>query len=283
MSVLDGTSIIRINPSLCVLNITFKCNLGCDNCGSNCSKKQAPSEEMMRLDRIEYFVKDTIDCGKKYKNVALFGGEPTLHPQFDEICLIIKKANDKENFADSLSVCTNGYARESVEHCNFAASHGYIIENSQKDQQIYDKTHKYPYVPVNVAPIDVGFTPDLNGCWYSENAGIAFDERGYWGCYPFCAAARVFDYEPTCMSIKELTEDVAKKSWGQHCNYCGSSFPIAPVYAEPKYAAVPDAIDIVTERPIKRVVNQSMSKIWVEAFKKYKEKMIIKKEENDGY
>lgn len=278
---------MRINQDLCILYVTYKCDCSCDNCGSNCNKKQAPSDEMLKLERLEYFIKDTIDCDKKYKNVALFGGEPTLHPQFEEMCLMLKEANDKNHFASSLTVCTNGYTHESLQKCHFAAEHGYVIENSHKDRQIHDKTFKYTYVPINVAPIDVGFIPELNGCWYSENAGIAFDNKGYWGCNPLCAAARVFDYEPICASIKDFTEEKVKESFAKHCKYCGSAFPIAPVFIGTRLKADPDAIDVVTKQPTERVLNQSMSKTWVEAFKRYHDKIMIKTEEEqrieDGY
>jgi hypothetical protein len=264
---------IRTNTDLCVLLVSWRCNIGCDNCVMFCSKKQAPSNEMIKLERIEYFLKDTIDCNKKYKDIALFGGEPTLHPQFKEICIIVAEANKKHKFSNTLTASTNGYAQESVDLCAFAAEHGYNVENSKKDELIHNRTQKYFYVPTNVAPIDVGgFIPELNGCWYSENAGIAFDNNGYWACCTICAAARVFDYEPTCTSIKDFTEDKVIKSFEKHCKICGLSYPIPPIFAGTRANANPDAIDIVTKAPTGRVLNQTMSKTWVEAFARYHEK-----------
>ena len=283
-----STCATRINFDRILLLITLRCNFECDNCVTNCNKKQAPSNEIMSLENIERFIKDTIECNKKYKIVILSGGEPTLHPQFKEICLMFEKANRENHFASSLMICTNGYASKTKELLKFAEEHSFVIQNSNKTEEQRNKTMKWRWFPFNVAPVDVGYEPSFNGCEQSETCGLGYDNKGYWGCPHSAIIAKIFDYESVCTSVKELTEDKIKKSWEQHCKLCGAAFPIPIIASDYLHKSEPNTpIDIVTTQPTGRVIDQTMSKTWVEAFKKCHEKIKKIEEkrliEEDGY
>jgi len=278
----------RVNMDRILLLITLRCNFQCDNCVTNCNKNQAPSNEIMPLEKVEHFIKDTLECNKKYKHVIISGGEPTLHPQFKEICLMLENANKEHHFASTLLLCTNGYTHKTKELIRFAENHSFTIQNSNKTEQQFNKTMKWRWFPFNVAPIDVGYEPSFNGCEQSETCGLGYDNNGYWGCPHGAIISKLFDLRPVCTSIKDLTEVKIKKNWEQQCKLCGAAFPIPIVtsdYLHPSELNVP--IDIVTIRPTGRVINQTMSKTWIDAFKKYREKMKpIEDErlkEEDGY
>jgi hypothetical protein len=282
---LSNTSSLRINKKICILHITWRCNFGCDNCVANCGKKQAPSNEVMSLESIEKFISDTIECKHHYDMVTVTGGEPTLHPKFKEICAMFSKANIKDQFASCLLLGTNGYAPHTKEMIKIASSFGFTIENQNKTEQQRNKTMKAKWHPFNVAPIDVGYEPSLNGCHWS-GCGISYDQDGYWGCGSGPHFTRIFDgLKPACTSIKDLTDENIRKSFAQICKLCGGAFPIKLTTAD-YYLHLSEQnehIDIVTTQPISRVVNQTMSKTWVEAFKKYKEKEEEKLRTEDGY
>jgi hypothetical protein len=244
---------------------------------------------MITLDRVKYCINDTIECNKKYHIIDLFGGEPTLHPQFKEIVLLFEKANKEHNITDMLTVGTNGYAQESFNLCHFAEQHGFITENSLKDEGFKNHTKKWEYIPSNVAPCDVGHEVPKDGCWYYKagHGGFAFDNKGYYACNLILASARLFDYQPACQSVKDLTEEKVKEGFEQHCKRCPLALPIDPLFLGKQVSSArDDIIDIVTECPTKRVIRQTMSKSYVEAIAKYQEKMKKTEEEQrfeDGY
>jgi hypothetical protein len=274
----------RINFNRILLLVTLRCNFGCDNCVTNCNKKQAPSSEIMSLEKIELFIRDTIECNKKYKEVIVSGGEPTLHPQFKEICLMLEKANDEKHFASTLLLCTNGYSEKTKELISFAEDHGFTIQNSNKTKQQFDRTMKWRWFPFNVAPIDVGYEPSLAGCEQSETCGLGFDNNGYWGCPHSAIIAKTFNLDSVCTSIKDLTEERIKKNWEKCCKLCGAAFPIPIITSDYLHESDPNApIDIITTPPTGRVINQTMSKTWAEAFKRYHDKIRLEQEEKDGY
>lgn len=103
-------------PELVDLKITDFCPYGCAYCyqGSTDSGKHAPLESIQR-------VLDTLATWKVFE-VAIGGGEPTLHPQFVEILKYARKLGIVPNFttrnlawineaaADTILACTGGFA-----------------------------------------------------------------------------------------------------------------------------------------------------------------------------
>jgi len=261
-----------IKSDVISLFITYMCNFDCDNCFTHCSKTQAPSHELLKLERLEYFIKDSIDCKKRYKNISLFGGEPTLHPQFNEICAMLK-FNDK--ITKMFTIESNGYLPKTKEKLQYASSLGFILANSNKDIGLLHKTEKWEYHPVDVAPIDVGIEPPEDGCafYHSDSCGgMGYDNNGYWVCAQPATTSRIFGYDATCQSIKDLNEENVRKAYKEYCKYCALALPIQIPACGTRHEVNISNIDIVTNCPTKRVINPTMSKSYVEAYKSYLER-----------
>ena len=256
----------RINENNIVLLVTWRCNFSCDNCIANCSKKQAPSNELMPIEKIEHFVSDCKKNDKKWNQITICGGEPTLHPQFKEICVLLKQAE----LTKALWLSTNGYTQKTKELMYFAQSIGILVDNSYKTHEQLVGSAKWRWVPINVAPVDVGYTDSAlgKGCYQSEVCGLGYDSNGYWGCPQGAIYSRTFDFKPVCTSIKDLTDEKIIASWKEQCSICGAAFRMPIVTSDSIYHCDPKApIDIVTEIPTNRVLNQAMSKTWIEAFR----------------
>jgi hypothetical protein len=65
------------------IDITYECNLKCFACNRSCS--QSPTNERMEVSDIERFVFESINLDKKWELINILGGEPTLHPDFEQI------------------------------------------------------------------------------------------------------------------------------------------------------------------------------------------------------
>lgn len=68
--------------------ITNICPMSCCHCSQMCPHVPKDREYFMSLDQVEEALKS---LEGKPGNVGMFGGEPTLHPQFGEICELYRK------------------------------------------------------------------------------------------------------------------------------------------------------------------------------------------------
>jgi len=82
-----------------IIDLTHCCDLSCLDCNRSCGVDQAPAEEFISLDQIRRFVTESIAAGKHWRRIMLEGGEPTLHPQLDEIhiagCILLYEKHRK--------------------------------------------------------------------------------------------------------------------------------------------------------------------------------------------
>ena len=68
------------------IEVTNACWLKCSNCTRHVGHHKNPF--FMELDYIE----KAIDSLEGFEgNIGIMGGEPTLHPKFDEICKLVQK------------------------------------------------------------------------------------------------------------------------------------------------------------------------------------------------
>ena len=89
------------------IDITWNCNLRCFHCNRSC--QQAPTEEHMTVGQVRRFLQETLDRGQRWKKIHLIGGEPTLHPQFDEILALVLEFRRRHSPGTNVMVTTNGF------------------------------------------------------------------------------------------------------------------------------------------------------------------------------
>jgi radical SAM protein with 4Fe4S-binding SPASM domain len=92
----NGATVLSSLPRRLVFELTNACNLNCVMCGRNAADFKGT---MFSMDWFRYFepMLDTVE------EVTLMGwGEPTMHPQFEEMLKIIDKHSARKYF------CTNG-------------------------------------------------------------------------------------------------------------------------------------------------------------------------------
>jgi hypothetical protein len=92
------------------IDITWDCNLRCDNCNRSC--QQAPTEERVTVGQIRRFLQETRERGVCWRKINLLGGEPTLHPDFEEILRMVLEFRDRYSPSTNGMVIINGYEPE---------------------------------------------------------------------------------------------------------------------------------------------------------------------------
>ena len=74
------------------IDITRECNWNCSSCNRLCNIRKRNKSSYMTLSEVKSVVKQIKKASKHYKidKLKILGGEPTIHPQFKEICQIVK-------------------------------------------------------------------------------------------------------------------------------------------------------------------------------------------------
>lgn len=196
------------------LEITTFCNLACLNCDR--SVRQAPTGELMSLEQVEKFVKESLDLNYKWGRIMILGGEPTLHPQFFEILNTIKKYKDK-NPDCVVGLTTNGYG-EKVRR---------IIDRTPDWVQITDtnkRSNKQNFSSYNIAPVDIiryRKAVFSKGCAIMERCGLGLTRYGYFPCGAGASVARVFGFDIGIKKLSMVKSPVIKQQLNRLCCYCG--------------------------------------------------------------
>lgn len=232
------------DPNIYFLEIavTYVCNVRCANCCTLSTQAKTTRSEDISLDQIKKFLAESVAAGHLWKWIKLHGGEPTIHPQFIEICQVLAEYRDEHNPGVRLSVCSNGSNPEKVDQ---ALKLGFDPQVSVKIGINRDASgNMIPYIPVNESPKDIGRIAP-SGCYIASDCGIALNNSGFWPCAPCAGAARVFEYEAPVKHVADLTVDRLKQLY-THCDHCGFA---------------------LTDRP--RSTTQVTSKTWEEKLASY--------------
>ncbi len=136
-----------------VVQITSKCNFSCKICGQYRNKKVGalPENDLSHMQVERFFDSNRINVGKIYA----WGGEPVLHPNFEDLCRIFKQN------CDQLLVNTNGTNPDAIISLVEKNIIGLVIislnriqdrGNRQFDASIAHKTQKLMKSLIRISP-----------------------------------------------------------------------------------------------------------------------------------
>ncbi len=166
------------------IEVTNACNLQCSSCTRFVGHHKKPF--FMDLDTIA----KAIDSLDGFSNtIGIMGGEPTIHPQFKEICLLLQKMipNKKQR-----SLWTNGF--------NWKKYESIIKETFDPDNIIYnDHTDKSTgeHQPLLIAAKDVIEDKELmwrliGNCWVQWRWAASITPKGGFFCEVAAAQDHLF-------------------------------------------------------------------------------------------
>lgn len=195
------------------LDITWACNLRCFNCNRSC--EQAPTGESMTLEQVRRFVDESLAAGQRWERIRVLGGEPTLHPAFQEILLELLRY--REQVPDVvIEVATHG-GGDRVQAALARIPPGVQVEDTRKQGP------EQPFSTFNVAPIDrpeydsADFT---NGCAVTEVCGVGLTPYGYYPCAVAGGIDRIMGYDLGRKQLPAPDDDQADQL-AAFCRVCG--------------------------------------------------------------
>jgi len=221
------------------IDITYNCNLKCCNCNRSCT--QATSDEQMSLEQVKRFIEESMKQNRKWKQIRVVGGEPTLHPQIFEIIKSLLSYVKSFSPSTSIVLVTNGFGQfvNKVLH-NIPSE--ISIDNSHKKSPIQEE-----FVSFNVAPIDLAiykYADYVNGCLIPQLCGIGLTRHGYYPCAVSGGIDRIFGFDVGRKKIP-APDDEMRDLLKIFCKYCGHF------------------------KGYEKVKDQSLSPAWEKAYKDY--------------
>lgn len=204
----------RRSRDLIEIDITYLCNLHCLNC--NRSVTQARDAYHLPLETVRKFVDDSIARNKQWRRIRVLGGEPTLHPQFQDIVneLLRYRAWRPSCIVE---VVTNGYGSR-VKRTLEAMPANVLIDNTEKEDPVQ------PYFgPFNLAPVDdprYRFTDYVNGCAVMEECGMGLTPMGYYPCAVAGGIDRILGEELGSAELPPDSDDLDPAA-RRLCRLCG--------------------------------------------------------------
>lgn len=232
----------RLNHDRIILDITFDCNLRCNNCNRSCS--QAPSRDGMTPGQIEHFLRESREAGRRWTHIMIEGGEPTRHKDFLEILSLILDYRQRHSRGTEIILSTNGYGTETRRALS-RVPESVTIYNSRKTSP-----EQTQFDAFNVAPIDQDGCRQVEfsrACHIPTFWGIGINRHGYYPCSVSSGIDRVFGFD---IGRKALPPhgDQMQEELRTVCRFCGHFIPF------------------------NKILNgEHMSPSWIDAYQAYRE------------
>ena len=200
------------------IEVTNACWLKCSNCTRHVGHHRDPF--FMELD----FIEKAIDSLEGFEgNIGIMGGEPTLHPKFNEICEIVQKKIPRRK----REFWTSGF--------QWSKKKDIILETWDKDRIAYNEhsTSGGKHTPLLVAIDEVVEDKKLmwqmiDNCWIQSQWSASITPKGGF----FCEVAASLDYLYKGPGGYKIEKDWWKKNPKQfkdqverYCKDCSGALP----------------------------------------------------------
>lgn len=241
-----------------LIDITFACDLGCVDCNRSAAAAQAPSNDRMTPEQIRRFVAESLDQHRRWEGIQIEGGEPTLHPQFEEIVDILNEYRREHLPSAWIQVNTNGYSD----------SGGRVLARLPAGIDVYSSGKQGPvqalHCACNVAPVDLDEYAGIDysqGCFQPAQFGLGLNRYGYYP-HPACGGIdRVFGFDLGRKFLPPLHDDL-RDQFARLCGFCGC-FRVFSRRVRPDFDLRPSPEEIS--------LRGQVSASWREAYRRYRD------------
>jgi hypothetical protein len=207
----------RPRPDRIIIDLGHCCDLSCPGCNRSCAGDQAPAAEFISPGQIRRFIGESVASGRRWRRILLEGGEPTLHPQLDEILAELRRYRRRHSPHLVIELCSNGFSARARE----------ILDRLPPDIQAKNSAktsgRQPSHIGFNVAPIDL---PEFaaadfgHGCYIQRIFGLGLTRHGYYP-HPICGGIdRVLGFDIGLKALPSSPEVLAGQM-KRLCPWCG--------------------------------------------------------------
>ncbi len=206
------------------LEITNACNLECSCCTRFCGHHKKPF--MMNLETVEKALKSFNGFPH---SIGIMGGEPTLHPEFEEICRLLREYIPKERRA----FWTNG-AR--WDHYRATILETFYPQNIVYNDHQAPEGHHHPLLcaSTEILPDDKLRRELIDKCWIQQRWSASITPKGAFFCEVAAALDILLDGPggyPVEPGWWKRTPEMFQDQVERYCSLCSAAIPLPPVDA----------------------------------------------------
>jgi hypothetical protein len=240
-----------------IIDITSVCNLACTDCNRSCGSSQAPAREYMTPDQIRKFIAESVDQKRRWTAILVEGGEPTAHPQLDQIVHLLDEYKRRHSPWSWIQINTNGYS---------AVARG-LASRVPPGVEVYSSDKRGPlqehHCAFNVAPVDLPEYAGADfsqGCFQPTQYGLGLNRYGYYP-HPACGGIdRVFGFDIGRKTLPTVDDDLGEL-FPRLCRYCGF-FRVFNRAVQPDFYSGPSAAE--------RARRGEQTASWKAAYERYR-------------
>ena len=209
------------------------CHIDVNNiCPQNCAYctryiRHARKDQRYNMD-LDTFRKAVVSLDGFPGKLGIMGGEPLLHPEFEELCLILK--DEFKIPREKIGLWTSG-GKHFNEHSKLINEvFGMLAYNEHNEEQRRAELHQPLTIAIDEAVKDKKYKQDLiDNCWVQNTWCPSINPKGGF----FCEVAQALDIildgpggypiEPGWWkkAPEEFKDQVAR-----YCRYCGAPIPL---------------------------------------------------------
>ena len=218
----DGKSVQVFRPRLGLLkvNITYVCDRGCLSCNRACRLAPSKHKEDLSPASLKEMLDESASTNKFWSSIVLTGGEPSMHPRFQELVDVLMEYKHASNPTLSAEVYTYHHPifYQEVEDAKKRHPDLVITDTMKITPVTYHATAHY------MAPLDdPKYGPDhqYTGCKRGVLCGLCKDYKGIWCCPQAAGIGRIFGVDVAHKNLKNITLDSMSDMYKVVCKYCG--------------------------------------------------------------
>jgi hypothetical protein len=175
----------------------------------------------MRLDQLENAVNSLAEMDGL---IGIMGGEPTLHPEFKEMCALLQRLNGPERYG----IWTSGGPRYDEHRELIYKTFGYIHYNDHAKEELC--FHQPSTLAIQDVVQDAEYREKLlEECWVPKEWGPSIGPRGAFFCEVACALDNLLDLDggfPVEPGWWRKDREEIRAHLRKYCRYCGMAIPM---------------------------------------------------------
>lgn len=213
------------DASWCIMiDITNLCFLSCLYCSRYNKHLRKDQRASMSLEQIDAALESLRGWPTM---IGIIGGEPLLHPQFEEVCKMVQSKYPREKMAILTSGGPKWDRYRNLVHQTFAV----VAYNEHSPEQLKVCKHQ----PLTVAIKDAVPDPELRAqliddCWVQRTWCATINHKGAYFCEIAAAQDVIMDGENNAWKVEPnwwvKTPDQFQDQVCKFCDNCGMAIPM---------------------------------------------------------